>query len=282
MAAPDVVAVGYVTLDRVGSLTRPGGAALFVAVSAHRLGLSAGILTSHAEDFPLDAIPSRIEVVSVPSPATTVFEHAEVPEGRTLRAVSAARTLTPADVPEDWRAAATVLLAPVLDEVDPLLATVFTGGPVGALAQGWLRSAASDRRVIARPWQPPHFLFGRLQTLFLSDEDIRGQEAAAVEWFQRVPIGVLTAGRMGALLFVNGERYEIRARPSMEVDAIGAGDVFAAVFSVHYDRSGDPWQAAEAAACAAGLSVEGEGWSAVPDGAGLDAALAAYRGADAS
>jgi sugar/nucleoside kinase (ribokinase family) len=61
------------------------------------------------------------------------------------------------------------------------------------------------------------------------------------------------------------------------VDATGAGDVFAAAFLVHYARQGDPWQAAEAAACAAGLSVEAEGWAAVPDGAALAAALFEYR-----
>ena len=277
MGAPDVVVVGHVTLDHVGGVTRPGGAALFVAVTAHRLGLSAGILTSHAKDFPLEAIPSRIEVVSVPAPATTVFEHAETAEGRALHAVSAAHPLTPADVPADWRDAGSVLLAPVLGEVDPRLATAFTGGPVGAVAQGWLRHAAPDRRVVAQRWEPPDFLFGHLQALFLSDEDVRGQEAAALEWFQRVPVAVLTAGRMGALLFVNGERYEVRPRPSAEVDPIGAGDVFAAVFSVAYHRSADPWQAAEAAACAAGLSVEGPGWSAVPAPAALETALAVYR-----
>jgi len=49
--APEFVAVGHVTLDRFGGEVRPGGAALYAAVTADRLGLSAGILTSHADDF---------------------------------------------------------------------------------------------------------------------------------------------------------------------------------------------------------------------------------------
>jgi sugar/nucleoside kinase (ribokinase family) len=61
------------------------------------------------------------------------------------------------------------------------------------------------------------------------------------------------------------------------VDPTGAGDVFAATFLIHYDRLADAWEAAEAATCAASLSVEGEGWSAVPDAATLAAALDAYR-----
>ena len=76
MSAPDFVVVGHVTLDRFGEAIRPGGAALYAAVTAHRMGLSVGILTSHAADFPLDVIPPKIEVVSVEAVQTTTFEHA--------------------------------------------------------------------------------------------------------------------------------------------------------------------------------------------------------------
>src|SRR5262249_60689090 len=69
--APDFVAIGHVTLDRFGDTVRPGGAALFAAVTAHRLGLSAGILTSHGDDFPLELSPPRIRVVGGPATETT-------------------------------------------------------------------------------------------------------------------------------------------------------------------------------------------------------------------
>ena len=276
LSAPDFVAIGHVTLDRFGATARPGGSALYAAVTAERLGLSAGILTSYGDDFPLERVPSRIEVVGVPAAATTTFEHLDAAGRRTLRVASVAAPLTTADVPEDWRDASLVLLAPVLDEVDPLLAAAFTEGAVGAAAQGWLRQVGPDGLVEARAWTPD-VLLARLQALFLSAEDVRGQEPLVTEWVQRVPFAVLTAGEAGALLFVNGERYEVRPRPARVVGPTGAGDVFAGAFLVAYRQAGDPWEAAEAAACAAGLSVEGEGWSAVPDLSTLRAALAAYR-----
>ena len=40
MTAPDFIAIGHVTLDRFGDTVRPGGAALYAAVTADRLGLS--------------------------------------------------------------------------------------------------------------------------------------------------------------------------------------------------------------------------------------------------
>lgn len=277
MSSPDFVAIGHVTLDRFGESTRPGGSALYAAVTAHRLGLSVGLLTSHGDDFPLEVIPSRIEVISVPAAETTVFEHRHEPGGRVSHVRSVASPLTTADVPEDWRDAALTLLAPVVDEVDPMIATLFTDGAVGAAAQGWVRQVTPDGLVIPRPWQSPESLLQSVQALFLSREDILGQEAEVIEWFQRMPVGVLTADRVGALLFVNGERYEVQPRPAREVDPTGAGDVFAATFLIQYQRDGDAWRAAAAAACAGSLAVEGEGWSAVADRAALDAALLEYQ-----
>lgn len=277
MSSPDFVAIGHVTLDRFGESTRPGGSALYAAVTAHRLGLSVGLLTSHGDDFPLEVIPPKIEVVSVPAADTTRFEHRHDPGGRVSHVRAAAGPLTMAAVPEDWREASLTLLAPVIDEVDPMIATLFTDGAVGAAAQGWVRQVKPDGLVVPRPWRSPERLLQSVQALFLSREDIRGQEAEVIEWFQRVPVGVLTADRDGALVFVNGERYEIHPRPAIEVDPTGAGDVFAATFLIQYQRDGDPWQAAAAAACAGSLAVEGEGWSTVPDRATLDAAFALYQ-----
>jgi sugar/nucleoside kinase (ribokinase family) len=280
VAAPDFLAIGHVTLDRFGDKVRLGGAALYAAVTAQRLGVSAAVLTSHAPDFPLDDVPTAIEVVTVEAPSTTVFVHAAEPGGRAMRVEAAASPLTVKDVPEDWREAPLVLLAPVVQEVDPALAGAFGDAALAAAAQGWLRAVGSDGAVTPAPWASPDAVLDRLQTLFVSDEDVRGREARLTEWVQRVPLAVVTAGATGALLYVNGDRFEVRPRPAREVDPTGAGDVFAAAFLLHYLRDGDPWAAAEAATCAASLSVEGEGWSAIPDAAALEAALAEYRAGD--
>jgi 1D-myo-inositol 3-kinase len=277
VSAPDFVAVGHVTIDRFGEVSRPGGAALYAAITAQRLGLSAAMLTSHGTDFPLDDVPSRIEVVGLPAPATTTFEHREAKGGRLLRARSAARPLTVDDLPEDWRSAPLALLAPVVQEVDPLLAGSFPDAAVGAEVQGWLRARDGEGTITPASWVTPNATLARLQAIFVSRHDVLGQEGQVTEWVQRVPLAVVTAGAAGAVVYVNGDRYEVRPRRAREVDPTGAGDVFAATFLIHYDRHGDAWEAAEAATCAASLSVEGEGWSTVPDAPTLAAALEAYR-----
>ena len=277
MSAPDFVAIGHVTLDRFGDEVRPGGAALYSAVTAHRLGLTAGILTSHGADFPLEAIPSRIEVVTLEAPATTVFEYESGGGGRQQKLLSTARPLAVRDLPHDWRAAPLALLAPVAQEVDLRLSAAFEDGAVGAAAQGWLRAMDDHNRIVAQPWAGAREVLNRVSAVFVSAEDVRGHESQITEWVQRVPVAVVTAGAAGALLYVNGERYEVRPRRAREVDPTGAGDVFAATFLIHFQRHPDPWEAAEVATCAASLSVEGVGWSTVPDAPRLKQALDEYR-----
>src|SRR5207244_3432815 len=102
--------------------------------------------------FPLDAIPSRIEVVTVDASATTRFEHRYAAGGRVSHVRSRAAPLSAVDVPDDWLGASLVLLAPVLDEVDPRLAVEFAEGAVAAAAQGWLRDVGRDGLVAPRAW----------------------------------------------------------------------------------------------------------------------------------
>src|SRR5262249_56005735 len=105
------------------------------AVTAHRPGPSVGRRTSHGDDFPLEVTPSKIEVVTVPAADTTLFEHRQEPSGRVSHVRSVAGPLTADDVPDDWRDASLSLLAPVVDEVVPMIATLFTHRAAAAAAQ---------------------------------------------------------------------------------------------------------------------------------------------------
>ena len=79
--AVDVVVIGHVTLDQTPRGPRPGGAAYYSAITAHRQGLRVGVLTSFGPDFPLDALPRAISVVNVPSRAHHDISNRSWPDG---------------------------------------------------------------------------------------------------------------------------------------------------------------------------------------------------------
>jgi sugar/nucleoside kinase (ribokinase family) len=274
---PDLIVVGHVTLDVTPSGTRPGGAAYYAAVTAHRLGLRVGLLTSFGPDFPADALPADITVARVDSARTTIFTLSGAAGGRTLTLNARAADLEAEDLPPEWATAPLALLCPVVNEVDPALAAAFEGGSLGVLPQGWLRRREAGCAIVPQPWEDAEAVLVHAQLLVASEEDVVHCREDALEWFQRVPLGALTAGARGAELFVNGEPYHVAPDVITEVDDTGAGDVFATVLLIEYHRGGDPWEAAAAAACAAAAAVEGRGASTLVDRASLVTRLAAYR-----
>jgi 1D-myo-inositol 3-kinase len=278
----DFVAVGHVTLDQTPRGTRPGGAAYYTAVTAHRLGLRVGLLTSFGPDFPRDAVPAGIEVVNIPAERTTTFRIGQTRHGqggrtRELAVLTRAADLEAEALPETWRDATLGALAPVTGEVDPGFAAAFPETSLVALPQGWMRQRGKGGILTPQPWEDADLVLPRVQALVVSHEDVEPFEKDALEWFEQVPVGAVTRGPDGAILFVNGERYGVEPDVAMEKDATGAGDVFAAALLIAYNREGNAWDAAAAAACCAAASVEADGAAGIPDRDALAARFAAYR-----
>ncbi|HEX9409367.1 MAG TPA: PfkB family carbohydrate kinase [Methylomirabilota bacterium] len=272
----DLVAIGHVTFDETPSGVRPGGSAYYAGLTAHRLGLSVGLLTSVAPDYPLDIFLKGLHVTTVPSADTTRYRLGTSKGVRTLTLLSRAADLEAEHLPAAWRGAPLVVLSPVAGEVDPALAGAFEDAAVAVLPQGWMRKRGRGGLMGFQPWEDAAAVLPQTQLLVLSEEDLPGGEEAAVAWLQQVPLGAITRGRRGATLYVNGDPYHVEADGATEVDETGAGDVFTTTLLVEYQRRGDPWEAAAAAACAGAAAVEGEGPAAILDRAALDARLAAY------
>src|SRR5262249_44294768 len=145
------------------------------------------------------------------------------------------------------------------------------------LPQGWMRQRGAGGAITPSPWEDADLVLPHVQVLVVSAEDIDHIAKTALEWFQHVPLAAVTRGSDGAALFVNGERYHVEPDRVTEVDAIGAGDVFATVLLIEYQRDGNPWEASAAAACAAAASVEAHGAAGIPDRSALAKRLAAYQ-----
>jgi sugar/nucleoside kinase (ribokinase family) len=74
----------------------------------------------------------------------------------------------------------------------------------------------------------------------------------------------LTEGEAGAVLYWNGDRRRFRPMIMQEVDATGAGDIFAAAFFVRLYQTRDPWEATRFATQLAARSVTRAGLDGIP------------------
>ncbi len=114
-----VLCVGQVTHDRYGDDLVAGGCACFGALCARALGAKVRLLTSVGQDFRLDAALTDLEVHALRGGATTVFTNTYPEGGHRVQKVDAAAPPIPlAALPDAWRAADVLLLAPVFGELD--------------------------------------------------------------------------------------------------------------------------------------------------------------------
>ena len=270
MAAPDFLAIGHLSRDVTPEGHALGGAVVFGAVTAARMGLRPAIVTSAEPDFDPGPALAGIPVHVVPARATTSFENVDADGGRTQYVHSVAGPIGRPDVPEDWAAAPLVFLAPLARELGDG-APRFPGATVVAALQGWLRRWDDSGLVGPRLWDGAGLL-PHVSAAVVSEHDFGGGDVAS-RWAALAPALVVTRGAQGATLHHGGTVRDVPAFPAREVDPVGAGDVFAAAYLVAYHESGDPVYAATWASCAASFAVEAVGVAGIPTRARVAARL---------
>jgi 1D-myo-inositol 3-kinase len=267
--------VGHVTVDVFEKRFILGGSATYSALAAQRLGMSVGVLTSaDFEPLLLDTLVGRdnmllpetpIRVLRVPTQTTTCYVNEYDEDGRRQLLLGRAEDLRPAHVPEEWRTASVVHLAPLNQEVDPSLLSTFSAGLLMVTPQGWMRGWDAEGVVHAVPWQHAEAALDRADVAIFSVDDVP-DPALRARYVERGRLVVITENRRGCLVHERGKPpWRSHAfRPAREVDPTGCGDVFASAFAVQYHRTGNPRVAADFANCAASFAIEKRAWQGIP------------------
>lgn len=262
---PDFLAVGHVTHDLVrGGAIRPGGAALYAAWAAHRLGRRAAVFTAHAGGFAGRIYLESLRSFVVPSLETSTFRNLYRRGARQQRVTGVAAELDPGQLPRAWRRASLVYLCPVLNEVPPGWAALFPDSLVAVAPQGWLRQW--DERGVVRPtrWEGFEPFLEKARLVIVSEEDLAGNRHYVKLFRKLCPVVVVTRGCRGCTIYGRDRILKLGVYPAEEKDPTGAGDVFGAAFLVRYAETGSLEDAGRFASSAASLTVEREGLSGVP------------------
>lgn len=259
----DYLVIGHVTCDLIPGGHRVGGTASFAALTARALGLKVGVVTSTSVDLSLDLLDG-IQVWNLPSDISTTFENIYTPHGREQIIHAVATNLDFYMVPEPWRQAPMVHLAPVAQEVAPGLARHFPSSLVGLTPQGWLRGWKEDGRVYLAEWPEASFTLQHAGAAVLSIEDVQGDEERIEEMAAYCKVLVVTEASQGARVFWNGDVRCFRPPTVVEIDATGAGDVFSAAFFMRLYTTRDPWEAVRFANFLAARSVTRSGLDSIP------------------
>ena len=265
---PDFVAIGHVTFDiqRLEGAERdrpePGGAIAYSARTAVSMGLTAGIVTSSAPGYPFDSLLPSTNVIDVPADASTTFEYSLSDGVRTQWLASRAAEITRDDVPVSWFTARIVLLGPVANELPFDAADWFSNDSfVCAIPQGWQRSLDTTGKVVVSP-DVPDGLSERIEAVVISEADVPSIRVQA--WTETFPIVAVTRGLRGTRMYADGRIHDVPPIAANEVDATGAGDVWAAAFAIRLVETDDVTLAANFASAAAAMSIEQRGMRGIP------------------
>jgi 1D-myo-inositol 3-kinase len=262
---PDFLAIGHVTHDRVDGRIRLGGAALYSAITAVRLGKHSGILTSYGEDFVgkeiLDGIPTWVLQGKVTSTFQNVYQKKE----RIQRIYEIAQDLRPEIVPPAWRKAAIVYMCPVLHEVPGEMAHLFRTSIVGVAPQGMFRTWDHEGQIHARRWEGYEEFLRHTNMVIVSEKDIAGNEDIVDHFRKLVGIVIVTRAERGALVFSGSTILDLGVYPAKEREPTGAGDCFGASFLIRYAETKDIEEAARFASCVGSFVVEREGIEGIPE-----------------
>lgn len=261
---PDYVVLGHITLDRTSDGYVVGGTTSYGALTAQRLGYRAAIVTTGAPREAERLRQEGIEIVSHPSSQVTVFENMYHHGLRTQFLRSRADDVTTSGMPERWRQARVVHLAPLTQELDGAIALEFPDALRGVTPQGWMRAWDASGRIRAIDWVNPGAVLSHIQVLVFSEQDVDGDERTIEEYVNLAQIAVVTRGVKGCTVFWEGQSCDLPAYTVEEVDPTGAGDVFAAAFLLRYAETKDPCEAGNFANCVASFAVEAPGTEGIP------------------
>jgi len=270
MTSPDYLVIGTITKDLIPGGFTIGGTVTYAAITASRLGKRAAIITSAEADLVLPEFLADVEIVRVPSQATTTFRNVYVDDLREQYISALADPIGPDAVPVKWRQTPLVHLGPLVSEIDESLVHLFPDSRVIATAQGWFRSWDEAGHVSLGEWAGAERLLPHLTALILGEEDICGDPWCIERYVSSTRTVVLTHGAHGSTVYHADQFCHFPTRPAHELDLTGAGDIFAAAFLIRLNETAqssgveDPWEAARFANVVASFSVEGQGTSAIP------------------
>lgn len=228
MEKTNLLIIGTTTADIVDDGRILGGTVSYAAPVVRHFGYDLKILTSaNPDDTVLQPLFDDAEVTIVPSEHTTTMQNIYSPDGRTQMMLNTASHLRPDALPETWKSASLVHLAPLADDVDYDFATLFPDATVLLTPQGYMRKWGDDNIVRFKRFLDKGVL-DAIDILVLSKQDIVEAPELEHEYPKYTEHVIVTNGEDGGIYYHNGDSYHYKAVEATEFDPTGAGDVFAA------------------------------------------------------
>lgn len=259
---------GNVVEDRQASGEwAPGGPSLYAARCAAALGARVTLVTRLEGGYDTTAL-AAVDVIGLPAERTPRYANTYGDHGdRTQLLLDEGEPLD--ELPVVKGSIDAVILAPAFHEFGEGATAAWEcyRAPVRSISlQGILRTVRADRRVVSvsDPLAAVAGMAPEGTHAFFSDEDTADPQALARALSAAGCTAIVTRGHRGATVYRGSAVEHFPALPANPVDPTGAGDCFAAAFTVRLAETGSTAEAITWALAAGAIAVEGAGLAGIP------------------
>ena len=243
----------------------PGGSVYFAAKTFENLKVQPFLISPRGSDFPGKYLKNTvIYPVKPKSEKTLVFRNIYDPKKERVQWVENYQNAALCDIkkillniPEKQNI---LFVAPILNNIDisalKLICKYFPKSLKVLLPQGFFRKIGRYGKIISRFWQNSERIISLFDIIVISEKDWNGAEDLAKGWGKITKISIVTKEERGCSIYMGGIKKDYPGFKITDIiDATGAGDVFAAAFSVAYLKNHDVDSSARFANAAAALSL---------------------------
>ncbi|MFX1486604.1 MAG: carbohydrate kinase family protein [Promethearchaeota archaeon] len=282
----DLVVVGHLAIDWVELrgkkyTSRLGGPPAFCGLTAKtlnakRVAIVSKVGSDFSDDFLLALVKSGLDVSAVTKVEgpTTRFYLKYHKKKRDLRLMAKCEPIFPEDVPDTHLQTNAAILSPIANEIPDKTIVRLLGTPeiVAVDLQGFVRRFDDEGNMMIGEWKNRKRYVRNIDVIKGTEEEIAAacrvegvEQAAQALSNYGARIVIATRGQKGAIFWINGEFFEVRAvKPIRYVDSTGAGDIFLAAFVFELSLTDDPYHAATFATLMSSLSLGGLGIGDLP------------------
>jgi len=272
----DLLCIGHCCYDKVEHGLILGGTCSYASLVGQQLGLQVGVITSVGSDFLFSKIfkDKDIPLKIIPADHTTLFENIYHGNQRSqyLRRRASTIAADHTNVASDY---SIVLIGGIADEIDFSITTHFPRSLICATIQGSIRKW--DESGLISPKEMIWADLSDVDIVILSRDDLRGLDDALSKIRKHVSHVVVTDGAQDVVIYKDGRTHIYPVYPVQEVEATGAGDVFATAYIVRYHQTGDVSEACIFAHCAASLIIAGIGLISLPTAEKISERVLMYK-----
>ena len=235
----DILVIGNPTLDYIdGKFFSPGGPITYVNNSLFQMNQSSvTTITSFGEDFSEKNLMNSKNLINLRSEFTNIFDFHLSSDTRNMQVLSGGNSIKLEKIKIE-NSPEIIFISPVLNEISisdtKLLMNRFPASFFVGMPQGWIRKL-ENKKILFDFSKIEYFPYFDL--LFFSDEEIKGSNISIETFIDLSKILVITKGNKGAEIYFENEIIRIEPIKSKLLNTIGAGDIFASVFSLEYYKS---------------------------------------------